>query len=250
MQNSTLNRFPQLFAGLATLSLALVISSAIGAQAIHDFKQANDVLVVTGSAKRPIRSDYMIWTFTISSQKPTTQEAYQDLKQQTERVQAYLRNQNVPADAVTLSAVETYSIPAVDANGRDTGEILAYHLSQRFEIRSTDIERYTQLSQQSAELMNEGINLMSDPPQYLYTQLSKVRVEMVAEATKDAKARAEAIASSTGGTVGSVRSAETGVFQITSRNSTDVSGYGIYDTSSIDKDITAVVSVTFIAVAS
>jgi hypothetical protein len=45
--------------------------------------------------------------------------------------------------------------------------------------------------------------------------------------------------------VGRVRDAKTGVFQITSRNSTDVSDSGIYDTSSIDKDITAVVSVTF-----
>jgi hypothetical protein len=68
---------------------------------------------------------------------------------------------------------------------------------------------------------------------------------MVAAATKDAKARAEAIAQSTDTEVGTVRAAKTGVFQITSRNSTDVSDYGIYDTSSVDKDITAVVSVTF-----
>ncbi|WLT37153.1 SIMPL domain-containing protein [Synechocystis sp. B12] len=68
---------------------------------------------------------------------------------------------------------------------------------------------------------------------------------MVAEATKDAKARAEAIASSTNSKVGAVRSAQTGVFQITSRNSTDVNDMGIYDTSSIEKDITAVVSITF-----
>jgi hypothetical protein len=38
---------------------------------------------------------------------------------------------------------------------------------------------------------------------------------------------------------------DTGVFQITSRFSTDVSDYGIYDTSSKEKDITAVVSVSF-----
>ena len=42
-----------------------------------------------------------------------------------------------------------------------------------------------------------------------------------------------------------MRRAKTGVFQITSRNSTDVSDYGIYDTSSLEKDITAVVLVTF-----
>ena len=42
-----------------------------------------------------------------------------------------------------------------------------------------------------------------------------------------------------------VRSVHLGVYQITPRNSTDVSGEGINDTSSRAKDVTAVVSVTF-----
>lgn len=246
MQNSSSpGRFPQLFAGLAALSLAMVLSAWIGAKAIREVKQSNDVLSVTGSAKRPIRSDYIIVRLTVSSQRPTAQAAYQDLQRQTEQVQAYLKEKQVPDDAITMSAIETYAIPEVDPNGRETGRTLAYRLSQRFEIRSDQVDQYSQLAQQATELINENVNLMVDPPQYLYTQLSKLRIEMVAEATKDAKARAEAIASSTGDRVGAVRSAETGVFQITSRNSTDVSDYGIYDTTSIEKDITAVVSVTF-----
>ncbi len=242
---SSRDRFPQLFAGLAALSLALVVSSFMGATAIRSFKQANDALIVTGSAKRPIRSDYVVWRVSVSSQQPTAQAAYRDLKSQTERLQSYLKAQQVPDSAITLNAIETREIPAVDFNGRETGKTLAYNLSQRFEVRSSEVDRITQLSQKATDLINDGVSLVSEPPQYLYTQLSKVRVEMVAEATKDAKARAEAIAQSTGSRVGAVRSAETGVFQITSRNSTDVSDSGIYDTSSIDKDITAVMSVKF-----
>ncbi len=237
--------FPQLFAGLAALSLSLVVSSFIFAKAIREFKQANDVLVVTGSAKRPIQSDYIILRFSVSSQEPTAKAAYQNLKNQTERVQAYLQEQGVTDDAMTLSAVQTYAVPEISVNGRDTGQVLAYRLSQNIEIRSHEVEKYTQLSQQANELINEGINLVSEPPQYLYTKLSQLRIEMTAEASKDAKARAEAIAKSTGNRVGAIRSAKTGVFQITSRNSTDVSDYGIYDTSSLEKDITAVVSVQF-----
>ena len=36
-----------------------------------------------------------------------------------------------------------------------------------------------------------------------------------------------------------------GVFQVTSPNSTDVSDYGVYDTSTLLKDVTAVVNVSF-----
>jgi uncharacterized protein len=244
MQDSLPQRFPQLFAGLTALSIALVVSSFIGAGAIRNLRQPNDALSVTGSAKRPISSDYVIWKLSISSQQPTPQAAYQELKTRTERVQRYLKEQQIPDNIVTLNSIDTSTVPEV-INGRETGKTLAYRLNQRFEIRSNDVSRIAKLSQQSTELINEGIPLVSEAPEYLYTQLAKLRIEMVAEATKDAKARAVAIASSTGNRVGSVQSAQTGVFQITSRNSTEVSNSGIYDTSSLEKDITAVVSVKF-----
>lgn len=245
MTDSIQKPFPQLFAGLLALTLGLVASSLIAAQALESFKRADDVLVVTGSAKRPIRSDYVIWRFSVSSQQPTAQAAYQDLQRQSQRIKAYMKAQQVPDQAMTLGAINTYAIPAVDANGRETGATLAYRLTQGFELRSEEVDRYTQLSQRAGELIEEGINLVTEPPQYLYTQLSQVRIEMMAAATEDAKARATAIANSTGDRVGAVRSAQAGVFQITARNSTDVSDYGIYDTTSIEKDITAVISITF-----
>jgi uncharacterized protein len=239
------DRFPQLFAGLMALSLALVVSAYLGASAISNLKRSDDALVVTGSAKRPIRSDYVIWRVPISSQQPTALEAFQELKRNTERVQRYLEDQQVPSDEITISPIETTTIPEVFPNGHETGQTLAYRLNQRLEIRSKEVDRITKLSRQVTELINEGISLNSEQPEYLYTQLSKLRIEMVAEAIKDAKARAEAIARSTDSRVGAVRSAETGVFQITSRYSTAVSNSGLYDTSSIEKDITAVVSVNF-----
>jgi hypothetical protein len=239
------DRFPQLFAGLTLLSVSLVVSSVLWAGAIRNIKRVDDALVVTGSAKRPIRADYMVWRVAISSQQPTTQAAYQELKKWRERVQSYLAAAKVPESAIILQALETVAIPELLPNGRETGKNLAYKLSQRLEIRSNEVDRYSKLSQQITELINEGITLTSEPPEYLYNELSKLRIEMVAEATKDAKTRAEAIAKSTGNRVGGVRSADTGVFQITPRYSTAVSNSGSYDTTSIEKDITAVVSVKF-----
>ena len=237
-------RFPELFAGLTLLSAGLIASSFLWAGAIRNIKRVDDGVTVLGSATRPIKSDYIVWKVLLTSQQPTTQAAYKELKARIERVQRYLKEAKVPESEISLNSLETIAIPEVN-NGRDTGKTLAYKLNQRLEIRSSQVDRYAKLSQQINELINEGVPLTSEPPEYLYNQLSKLRIEMVAEATKDAKARAESIATSTGNRVGGVRRADTGIFQIAPRYSTAVSNGGSYDTTSIEKDITIVVNVKF-----
>jgi hypothetical protein len=151
----------------------------------------------------------------------------------------------VPDSAVTLRPLDTQSIPEIVDNGRMTGRTLAYTLRQNFEVHSANVEEITKLAGRASELINEGVALESYPPEYYCTQIAQLRSAMLAEAAEDAKVRAVAIAGSVGSKIGPVRSARMGVFQITARNSTDVSDYGVYDTSSLEKDITAVVSVTF-----
>jgi uncharacterized protein len=238
------DRFPQLFAGLTLMSIAMIISSSLWAAAIKNIKQAGDAVVVIGSAQRQIKSDYIVWRIAVSSQQPTNQAAYKELKAAMDKVRAYLKKENVADDAITLSALDSTPITET-INGRETGKVTAMKLTQRLEIRSSEVDRISKLSEKITDLMNEGVPLVSEAPEYLYNNLSKLRVEMVAEATKDAKKRAEAIASSTGNHVTGVRSADAGVFQVTRRFSTEVSNGGSYDTTSIDKDITAVVSVKF-----
>jgi len=98
--SSIFRRFPQVFAGLSALSIALVLSSWIAARSLLAVKRASDVFVVTGSAKRPITSDYILWRLSVSSQQPTARDAYRDLIQQTERIRAYLKEKQVPDDAI------------------------------------------------------------------------------------------------------------------------------------------------------
>jgi len=129
--------------------------------------------------------------------------------------------------------------------GRETGEIKGYGLTQTIEIRSKQVDKITNVSRESSELFNKGINLQSMPPQYFYTKLSDMKVDMLADATLNAKKRAEKIAINGGGKIGPLRSTKMGVFQITPVYSNEVSDYGINDTSSLEKKITAVVNVEF-----
>jgi|SRR5215208_1083863 len=238
-------RSSPLLLGLALLALGIVLAAFIGADAARDVKRASDAITVTGSARRSIRADFVIWRASVSSQQSSLPEAYQEVTRYGDRVRAFLRAQGIPDSIVTVRPLETYTMPEVAPNGRETGRTAGYRLTQTVEVRSLDVDGITRLSQQVGTLINEGVPITAQPPEYLYTRLADVRAEMLGQATKDARTRAAAIAGSVGNQVGGVRSAQMGVFQITPRYSTEVSDYGINDVSSVDKDITAVVRVTF-----
>lgn len=237
------NQFPQVFWGMVAMAIAVTVAAVVGGDAIRALRPS-DSLTIIGSAKRPIKSNYAIWQSSVTAQQPTLQQAYQQVKSHSDRVQSYLKSQNLGNANLTLSAINTETIPEY-FNGNSTGRILAYKLTQRFEVSSQDVNAIAKVAQSSTDLINEGIPYTSEPPQYLYTDLAQLRVEMIAEAAKDAKSRADAIAAVTGSRVGVVRRAETDAFQITPRFSTEVSSGGVYSTSTIAKDITAVVSITF-----
>lgn len=96
-----------------------------------------------------------------------------------------------------------------------------------------------------ASLMEKNIFVQVDPPAYVFTKIAGLKVEVQADAAKNALERAKKIAESTGSRLGSIRKARMGVIQITPQYSTNVSDYGENDTSSIEKEIQAVVSASF-----
>jgi uncharacterized protein len=238
-------RFPQLFWGMIALAAGLVVASALTAGAVKSIRRSDDVIEVTGSARRPIRSDIAVWRVSVTMQGASVQEASAGLTEPTQRVLAFLRQNAVPDSVVTMGSLEPSPIYRILENGTTTGEVLGYRVSQGFEVRSTDVNGIKALVQRADVLTREGVPLSFGQPEYLYTRLAEVRTQMLADATEDAHRRAEAIATSVGSEIGGVRSARSGVFQITPRNSTEVSDYGINDTSALEKDITAVVRVSF-----
>ena len=231
-------------AGVA-LAIGLVLSSIIFGWFYSKTRKGDEAITVTGSAKRRISSDLVVWSAGVSSQAPALTDAYRQLSDNIPRIKEYLLSKGIPENQMTVSSISSTTLKARDEDGNETGEITGYALSQQIEVRSNDVQRIAQVARESTELINQGILIESKAPQYYYTQIGDLKIEMLGEAAKDAKERAERIASSTGNSIGSVRSARMGVLQITAADSTDVSDYGVYDTSTIEKDMTAVVNVSF-----
>ncbi|HYN85555.1 MAG TPA: SIMPL domain-containing protein [Pyrinomonadaceae bacterium] len=227
------------------LAVGLVLSSTILAWAHTRTKSVDQTITVTGSARKRITSDLIVWRANVSYQSGELSEAYGSLKDRVPRVKAYLVSKGVPEEQIVVSSVSTKTMQEKDSNGEETGRVGGYVLTQTLEVRSHEVEKIARISREVTELIDQGILLESQSPEYHYTKLGDLKVQMLGEAAQDAKVRAERIASSTGSDVGSVRSARMGVMQITPADSNEVSDYGVNDTSSLDKDITAVVNVSF-----
>jgi uncharacterized protein len=123
--------------------------------------------------------------------------------------------------------------------------VTGYRLTRSFEIRSSRVASIAAVAERSSVLLAQGVPLAADPPQYVYTKLPGLRPRLLAAATRDAQARARVLVAASGAKLGKLRGVNVGVFQVSSPNSTDVSDYGVYDTTTLPKDVTAVVNVTF-----
>ena len=91
-----------------------------------------------------------------------------------------------------------------------------------------------------------GVEFYSSNPQYYYTKLSELKLEMIATATEDARLRADRIAENAGSDIGDLRNAQMGIFQIIGQNSNeDYTWGGAFNTSSKMKTATITMKLKF-----
>ena len=237
---------PHLFGLLAGLFLAagLCFASIVFTRTwthIHE----SQVIDVTGSARKNVQSDLVVWRASFAVEDESLLAAHAKLKADLAVVKEFLQARNVKD--VSLLPLQIRELTArVKSEGDETvAKRTGYRITQRIELKSTDIEPVTRLGTESAALLEQGIALVSDGLEFIYTKASEAKVEMMAEATKDARARAEQIAGQGGRKIKELRTARMGVVQINPLYSSATSWEGNNDNSSFEKTITTTVSATF-----
>jgi len=246
MEGTKILRNSQIIVLGVCIAAATIVSSIILSQGFLKItKFVREQISVTGSAQKEIRSDYIVWRGTFSIREADLKTGYKKLSEDLERVKKYFTGKGIGENKIIVSQISTSKIYKKNEKGNDTNEIQWYILSQMIEVRSRDVDKVDAISRESTELINENIEFESMAPEYFYTKLDELKIEMLAKATENAKLRAENMVKATGNKIGFMRSAKMGVFQITPVNSTEVSDWGVNDTSTLEKKVTAVVSASF-----
>jgi hypothetical protein len=232
--------------GLVTslVTTAVVASRAYEARG-RETARANREITVKGSARIRVRSDVASWAVHVRGEAPTLDAAFERLEAGVASVRGFLEARGFRPASVRLGAVERTAHHARDKDGRETRTVEGYTVARAFTVSDADVDRYAAAAVDVTELLKAGVLLHSYAPEFRFSKAADLKVRLLGEASSDARARAQEIASKTGCRVAEVRHAQMSPIQIVEPDSSDVSSVGTYDTSTVDKDVYVVVTVTF-----
>ncbi|MFA5742860.1 MAG: SIMPL domain-containing protein [Candidatus Paceibacterota bacterium] len=239
------------------IGVSIIFATIIGADSFYKSKQLSNGLSVTGSAEKIVVSDTVKWQSVLSRSVDSygLKQGSATIKNDLQVIKKYFKDSGIEEGEITVNPVtvspvcESQNNVFYDKYGGQTcgsSRTTGYNLQQSITIESKKVKEVGDLSQAASDyFIGQGLVFTTQSLEYYYSKLADLRLDLLSDATKDAKARAEKIAQSTGKEIGALQFANMGVFQVTAKNSVDVSDYGIYDTNSLEKKVTGVVRVSF-----
>ena len=230
------------------IAVAIIVSTITLSDAIIKRYSIDNGISVTGLGSRDFVSDLIIWQSSVSARASNLKEAYALIENRKQSVKEYLVKKGVKSNELEISSIdiEKEFQTMYESNGTSYSQFIGYKLTQRISVESGNVDVVEKISREISELIDRGIEIVTESPLYYYTKLSELKVEMIAQATADAKLRAEKIADKSDATLGSLKKATMGVFQIIGQNTDeDYESGGSFNTSSKNKTATITVRLEY-----
>ncbi|MCQ2284296.1 MAG: SIMPL domain-containing protein [Bacteroidales bacterium] len=235
-----------------TIAIILGVSFILAAMAVgiafYQTKKPAKTVSVVGLAEKDFTSDLIVWNLRFDALDMDMKQSYNKVKAQSKVVKDFLKSKGLKdaeMDFVNISTSPKYDSQWED--GRWIERFQGYQAEQSVRISSKDVDKVEKIIREISELYDQNIKISSFEPEYYYTKLSDLKMEMLAEASKNAKERAETITKNAGAKLGDLKTATTGVFQITAPNSSEDSYTwgGAFNTSSKQKRVSINMKLTY-----
>jgi hypothetical protein len=210
----------------AGLCVGLIGGAIILGQSLQDIRRGDPYVTVKGAAERDVKADLAIWAIPIRIAGNDLEEVGRSLDATRTKVLGFLSEKGFTKEEITKQGLRVADRQAAEYSQGNMKELLRYVVATSIIVRTKDVDRVERVSQMTDELVRAGVVLsaqndwQSGGPRYVFTQLNTIKPEMLAEATKTARASAMQFARDSGSTVGKIRRASQGLFSITDRDQT------------------------------
>jgi uncharacterized protein len=210
-------------------------------------KPAGEYISVVGMAEVDFTSDLIVWSSSYSRTSFQLQDAYRALKADKSKVIGFLKEKGLNDSEIiygTINIEKLYDYRY--ENGSSQSIFQGYKVSQPVTVKSGRVTLVESVSRESMSLIEKEIEFNSNNPEFYYTKLSNLKLNLIEKATKDARLRAEKIAVAAGAALGSLKKSGLGVFQITGQYENEEYSYGgVFNTSSKLKTARVTVSCSY-----
>ncbi|TAD83630.1 MAG: SIMPL domain-containing protein [Sphingomonadales bacterium] len=223
------------FGAAGILSLGMIAGGYLLGDGLLRAKDAERAVTVRGLAERDVTADLATWTISYSASSTSLGEAQNKVRGDTQAIEAFFKELGFPADALQPTGANVTSFTSEG--------VTTYTVRQRLALRTTNIALAQKAVARQFDLVGRGVFIEEGSGMaYTFTKLNDIKPEMVAAATKDARAAAQQFAEDSSSSVGKIKDATQGYFEIEARDG-EAGGWGMAD--SPYKKVRVVTTVSF-----
>lgn len=198
---------PALLIALGIVILGLCIKSGIDNIAYRD-----RIVTVRGLAEREVKADLVTWPITYSLAGNNLQNIYDQVSKNNDIIVKFLTSNGIKPDEISVNPPDTYD--ASSNRYRSDSFNFNYSINCTVTVTTRQVDKVRELLNRQSELLKEGVAFSNSYINYQFTGLNSVKPEMIAEATRNARAAADQFAADSESRVGKIKTASQGQFSI------------------------------------
>jgi hypothetical protein len=222
MTQSNEGRSGVLAALIVGLCLLLGLSAAgflVGRGATR-FRSDTRVVTVKGLVEREVKADRAVWALGLRRASETVADAHARISADRDAVLAFLKKQGFTDAEIERQPTRTVDKLAREYGQPQPGDRLRYVVTTSVVVRTANVELVRTSVGSTEELLKAGVVLDGERaggganPRYVVSTFNDLRPQLLADATRNARATAQQFAADSGAQVGRIRSANQGSIQI------------------------------------
>jgi hypothetical protein len=196
--------------------LGLVLGGWLLGMEIKETRLSDRYVTVKGLVERTVKSDSAVWPVTFKETGNDLQQVYAKSEEDRAAVLKFFAAQGITPQEISVGQIQVTDKQANEYGGSNTSGP-RYIVQQTVTVNSGDVDKISKAGQKTAQLLQAGIIVVGGYGQgirYVFNGLNALKPDMITEATKNARASADRFAADSGSQVGTIRSANQGVFSI------------------------------------
>jgi len=200
---------------LGLLLLGLCIKAGI-----DNYGSRDRVVTVRGLCEKEVNANVVTWPIVTKEMGNDLPGIYNKIQSNNNAILNFLRANGITDSEISVNAPEVNDVQANAYNQRE--QLYRYMVTNVIVVKSEKVDKVNELIKKQTELLKEGIAIVagdySYPITHDYTELNDVKPDMIAEATRNARAAADRFAADSDSNLGKIKTASQGQFSIEDRD--------------------------------